>query len=189
MKNNYESILGKYSDSKSVGKSKAKNEKKMPLMATYEQRYKGLTKTVTEPVPTPTLEEKIKAKAVKPVPPKKPERIPVTIGGNRYLLGTDEAMSEIRVHRIANLANQMLEEAKGTNPGLTNSKAAILALIDLCDLYIGLQDKNSNMKTELMYLQQQDFINKSAKAVEPTPMEKLADEVKEKENTKTNEKK
>ena len=126
MKESNKSILGKYSDSKS---KKTKSEKKMPLMANYEQRYKGLTKTVTEPVPTPTLEEKIKAKTVKPVPPKKPDRIPVTIGGNRYLLGTDEVMSEIRIHMIANLANQMLEEAKGTNPGLTNSKVAILALI------------------------------------------------------------
>ena len=182
MKENAKSILGMYSDSKSLGKTKT--EKKMPLMATYEQRYKGMAKTFTEPVPTPTLEEKIKARTIVPEKPKKQSSIPVTIGGNRYLLGTDENMSEIRIHRSATLANNMLEEAKSTNPGLTNSKTAILALIDLCDMYITLQDNNSNMKTDLMYLQQQDFLNKSSKVVEPTPMEKLADEGKEKKNDK-----
>ena len=70
---------------------------------------------------------------------------------------------------------QMLDEAKSTNPGLATSKTAILALIDLCDEYLTLKDSNSNIKTDLMYYQQQDFINKSAQQVEPTPMEKLAD--------------
>ena len=136
-----------------------------------------MAKSVTEPEPVQTLEEKIRAREIKPVIPKAPSRVPVMIGGNRYLLGTDEDMSEARIHKIANLANSMLEEAKSTNPGLANSKAAILALIDLCDDYLTLRDKNSNLKTELMYYQQQDFINKSAQAqaVEPTPMEKLAD--------------
>ena len=182
MKENAKSILGKYSDSKSLGKTKS--EKKLPLMETYEQRYKGMAKTFTEPAKVMTLEEKIKARTISPELPKKQNKIPVTIGGNRYLLGSDETMSEIRIHRIANLANSMLEEAKGTNPGLTNSKVAILALIDLCDMYITLQDKNSNMKTDLMYLQQQDFLNRSSKAVEPTPMEVLANERKETESDK-----
>ena len=182
MKDNTRSILGQYSDNK-IGKKK-KEEKKMPLMATYEQRYKGMAKALTEPVKIPTLDEKIKAKTIKVVPEPKPKRIPVTIGGNRYVLGTDDVMSEFKIHKIENLANTMLEEAKSTNPGLTNSKAAILALIDLCDMYLNLKIENSNMKTELMYYQQQDFINKSSKSVEPTPMEKLADEEKDNKSDK-----
>ena len=177
MRNTSESILGKYAipQKKSEKRSSDNEEKKIPLMAEYEQRYKGIVRSVTEPAPVQTLEEKIKARENKPQLPKPPRRIPVTIGGNRYLLGSDDEMSELRIHRIATLANKMLDEAKSTNQGLTNSKAAILALIDLCDEYLTLQEKNSNLKTELMYYQQQDFINKSAQSVEPTPMEKLAD--------------
>lgn len=177
MRNTSESILGKYAIPQKKGsKSSSDAEaKKMPLMAEYEQRYKGMVRSVTEPEPVQTLEEKIKARDIKPEIPKAPNRIPVTIGGNRYLLGCDDTTTEERIHRIANLANKMLDEAKSTNPGLATSKTAILALIDLCDEYLTLKDSNSNIKTDLMYYQQQDFINKSAQQVEPTPMEKLAD--------------
>lgn len=172
MKKTSSSILGKYSDKKMD--KKAEEESQIPRLAHYEQRYKGMAKSITEPVPVPTLEEKIKARDEKPVEERN-TRIPVVIGGTRYLLGTSETVSELRIHRIATLANKFLEEAKSTNPGLTNSKTAILALIDICDEYISLKSEYDNLKTELMYYQQQDLINKSANKVEPTPMEVLAD--------------
>lgn len=172
MKKTTSSILGKYSEKKMD--KKTKEEPHVPMMANYEQRYKGMAKAVTEPVPVPTLDEKIQARENKPEIEKN-QRIPVVIGGTRYLLGTSEAVSERQVQRIATLANSFLEEAKNTNPGLTNSKTAILALIDICDEYLSLKSENDNLKTELMYYQQQDLINKSANKVEPTPMEKLAE--------------
>ncbi|MCQ2466217.1 MAG: cell division protein ZapA [Clostridia bacterium] len=167
------SILGQYSDSK-MSKKQSSEQQAVPPMATYEQRYKGMVKAVTAPVPAPTLEQKIKARE-NPVVEEKPVRVPVVIGGTRYLLGTSEEMSVKRINKIANIANALLEEAKSTNPGLTNSKAAILALIDASDEILSLKTEISNLKTELMYYQQQDFINKSAIPVEPTPMEKLAE--------------
>ena len=176
MRNTTESILGKYfTPQKKEASEPKKEEKTKPVMAEYEQRYKGIVESVTRPAPVMTLEEKIRARDIKPEPPKAPNRMPVVIGGNRYLLGCDDSTSEIRIHRIANLANKMLDEARNTNPGLTNSKVAILALIDLCDEYLSLKEQNSNIKTELMYYQQQDFINKSAHTIELTPVEKLAE--------------
>lgn len=175
MKNNKGSILGQYTDSKmSKTTKKEKTEQSVPLMATYEQRYKGMVKRVTEPAPVQTLEEKIKSRE-KTIVKDDVTRVPVVIGGTRYILSTSDDLSANRIHKIANLANSFLEQAKNTNPGLTNSKSAILALIDACDSYISLKNENSNLKTELMYFQQQDMINKAANHVEPTPMEILAE--------------
>lgn len=174
MKNSSKSILDQYSDTKMTKKNK--NEQQVQLMANYEQRYKGMAKSITAPVPKPTLEQKIKAREEANVNVDKPLRVPVIIGGTRYLLGANDELSVSRINKIANLANGFLEDAKSTNPGLTNSKSAILALIDACDEFISLKNEINNLKTELMYYQQQDFINKSATHLEPTPMEKLAEE-------------
>lgn len=173
MKNSSKSILGQYSDDRMSKKSKP--ETQAPAMVNYEQRYKGMVRSVTEPVHQPTLEEKIKARENIGKSDDKPVRVPVVIGGTRYLLGTSEELPLSRINKIANLANSYLEEAKSTNPGLTNSKSAILALIDACDALISLRNEVSNLKTELIYYQQQDFINKSSTHVEPTPVEKLAE--------------
>ena len=61
MRNTSESILGKYAIPQKKGsKSSSDAEaKKMPLMAEYEQRYKGMVRSVTEPEPVQTLEEKM----------------------------------------------------------------------------------------------------------------------------------
>lgn len=177
MKNsNIDSIMGKYSDT--VSKAKA-NAKKMPLMATYEQRYKGISmsRTVTEPKATLTLDERIKAKAAMSEP-KAPvatnQKVSVEIAGSHYLLGTTEDMSEARIRQIASMANSLLTDTKEDNPGLTNYKTAILALIDCCDSLLSEKDLNNNLRVDLMYYKQQDILNKSNQGVEPTPMEKLA---------------
>lgn len=61
---------------------------------------------------------------------------------------------------------------------MTN-KITTLALLDACDKLITLQDENSNMKTELMYLQQKLSLEEKAHISEPTPMEQLASEIEE----------
>lgn len=173
MRNSTRSILGQYSDAKPA--KKAKNEPQVPLMATYEQRFKGgMVKNVTAPVPKQTLEQKIQARENPVTSSDSSTRIPVIIGGTRYVLGTSDELSASRIHTIAKLTNKYFEDAKSTNPGLTNSKAAILALIDACDELVSLRNEINNLKTDLMYYQQQDFLNKSTSNIEPTPMEKLA---------------
>lgn len=173
MRNTSKSILGQYSDNKPA--KKTKNDSQVPLMANYEQRYKGgMVKSVTTPAPRQTLEQKIQARENPVSSTDNSTRIPVVIGGTRYVLGTSDDLSASRIHSIAKLTNKFFEDAKSTNPGLTNSKAAILALIDACDELVSLRNEINNLKTDLMYYQQQDFINKSSSNIEPTPMEKLA---------------
>lgn len=178
-KHNSDSMFSKYSGTP-VRKSKANRE--MPLMTTYEQRYKAtssMSKDVTEPKAVQTLEEKIESRnkisetRVSPLE----GRVSVEIAGHTYLLGANEKMSESRIRRVASLVNKILTETKDNNPGLTNSKITTLALLDACDQLVAKQDEVSNMKTELMYLQQKikvDDVHKAPK--EPTPMELLADE-------------
>ncbi len=172
MKNsNVNSIMGKYSDGK-ISNKKSEGSK-LPLMATYEQRYKGsMSKSITEPARVPTLDEKIAERNVKPVMAEEPIRVPVEIGGNRYLLSTAEDMSEDRIRRIALTANKFFEEARSTNPGLTNSKAGILALVDACELLLQLRTENDSLKTELLYLQNQEYLA-SRKNKKLTPMDEL----------------
>ena len=60
MKKSSQSIMSKYSD-KTVKKkpsSKVASDD-LPLMANYEQRYKGMSKELTKQQPKPTLNEKI----------------------------------------------------------------------------------------------------------------------------------
>lgn len=182
-KNNSESIMGKYSSAKNSSKKKTESAQ---LMTTYEQRYKGsLSKDVTEPVKTQTITEKIEAKKQKssPVSPTNvPMRVSVNIAGTSYLLGCTDELSENRIKRVAAIANSILEETRDTNHGLTNSKISILALLDACDQIASLKDENSNLKTEVMYLKQQEAIAKSSIPVELTPMEKLAEEIGNEDN-------
>ena len=172
MKNsNVNSIMGKYSDGK-ISNKKSEGSK-LPLMATYEQRYKGgMTKSITEPAHIPTLDEKIAERNIKPVVTDEPIRVPVEIGGNRYLLSTAENFSEDKIRKIALTANKFFEEARSTNPGLTNSKAAILALVDACELLLQLRSENDSLKTELLYLQNQEYLA-SRKNKKLTPMDEL----------------
>ena len=121
------------------------------------------------------LEEKIAArnKKAEPVEPSI-KKVSVEISGNRYLLGCTDDMSESRIKRIAELANDILSDTKKNNPGLTNSKVTTLALIDLCDRYLTISDDAGNLRTDLMYYRQKYMEEEEQKKKDPTPMEILA---------------
>ena len=175
---NSRSLMSMYSDNKGIRKRKTSKED-LPPMTTYEQRFKGgsMTKDVTEDK-IKTLNDKIEArkKLSEPVNQLQPKRVSVEIAGSRYLLGSNEEMSEQRIKRIASKVNTILSNAKDNNPGLTNSKINALALLDACDRILTLKDENSNMRTELMYYQQKVNIEEEKDRPEPTPMELLANE-------------
>lgn len=175
---NSRSLMSMYSDNKGIRKRKTSKED-LPPMTTYEQRFKGgsMTKDVTEDK-IKTLNDKIEArkKLSEPVNQLQPKRVSVEIAGSRYLLGSNEDMSEQRIKRIASKVNTILSNAKDNNPGLTNSKVTTLALIDACDELISLMDENSNLKTELMYYTQKVKEEEKSVPLEPTPMELLARE-------------
>ena len=180
MKKSSQSIMSKYSNKNLKKKSSPVSAEDLPPIATYEQRYKGMSQDLTEQKPKQTLEEKI-AKRESLKKPKKedaelPKRVSVEINGNLYLLGCTENISEGRIRKIAALANEILTDTKESNPGLTNSKINALSLIDACDRILTLKDENSNMRTELMYLQQEVSIEEEKEKLEPTPMELLANE-------------
>ena len=181
MKKSSQSIMSKYSDKSMKKKSSSKvKAEDLPPIASYEQRYKGMSQDVTRQKPKQTLEEKIAKRESlrKPGKIEKEEvkRVSVEINGNLYLLGCTENISEGRIRKIAALANEILQDTKESNPGLTNSKINALALIDACDRILSLKDDNSNMKTELMYLQQKVSLEEEKDRPEPTPMELLANE-------------
>ncbi|MBR1797722.1 MAG: cell division protein ZapA [Clostridiales bacterium] len=176
-----QSIMSKYSDKsmKKKGSSKVTAED-LPPMADYEQRYKGMSKELTQEPPKQTLNDKIKKRESlkKPVNEEggASKKVSVEINGNLYLLGCTEDISEARIRKIAALTNEILNTTKENNPGLTNSKINALALIDACDRILTLKDENSNMRTELMYLQQKVMLEEEKEKSEPTPMELLANE-------------
>lgn len=179
-KNSSHSIMQRYSSTRSV--KRKTSEEDMPLMTTYEQRYKGpsMTRELTAPKPVKTLDEKIEARKQNEEKKHKDPtegRVSVEIGGSYYLLGSTEDVSPSRIKRIAALANSIISDTKDSNPGLTNSKINILALVDACDRLITANDENSTLKTEIMYRDQQERIAKINHPVEPTPMEKLAEEI------------
>lgn len=181
MKKSSQSIMSKYTDKTVKKKSSSKvSAEDLPLMANYEQRYKGMSKEITKQQPKPTLDEKI-ARRESLKSPKKEDvsvsnKVSVEINGNLYLLGCTENISEARIRKIAALTNEILNETKENNPGLSNSKINALALIDACDRILTLKDENSNYKTELMYFQQKVNIEEEKEKPEPTPMELLANE-------------
>ena len=174
-KNNSQSLMSKYSDG-SLKKKKATNNEPAPLMTTYEQRYKGMSKDITQTPAPKTLDEKIQSRNKKAETPAQEEnsRVSVEIAGTHYLLGCTEQMSASRIRRLASLVNSILSEAINDNPGLTNSKVTTLALLDACDKLLEARDELSNMKTENMYLQQKMKLGKEQEVKEPTPMEQLA---------------
>jgi len=181
MKKNSQSLMSKYSEKPMKKKRTAsKSEDELPVMTHYEQRYKGMSRELTEKKPPETLDEKIKKRESLKKPSKTqsemPSKVQVEIGGNHYLLGCTENISEARIRKIAAIANEILTTTKESNPGLTNSKINALALIDACDRLLSLKDENSNMKTELMYLQQKVNLEEESIKSEPTPMEILASE-------------
>lgn len=173
--NHGKSIMSKYAEHIKSSKSDADSK---TLMTTYEQRYKGessMSATFTQPPKHQTLEEKIAARTKKKEPEEPSiKKIPVEIAGSRYLLGCTGDMSEARIRRIAELANEVLSDTKKNNPGLTNSKVTTLALIDLCDRLITSTDEAGNLKTDLMYYRQKYMEEEEQKKKEPTPMEILA---------------
>lgn len=184
MKKKSQSLMSKYSEKpmKRKKSSSSTDYSDLPIMASYEQRYKGgMSKEVTETKPAPTLDDKI-AKRESLKKPKKeeteaPKKVAVEINGNPYLLGCTAEISESRIRKIAALANEILLDTKEANPGLTNTKINALALIDACDRILSLKDENSNMKTELMYFQHKISIEEENSKSEPTPMEILANEI------------
>ena len=173
MKRSNSSILGKYSENN----LKKKKDKAIPAMVSYEQRYKGdiMSKDVTEPVKPMTLDEKIARRDGKE---EKPDilsnRVSVSIGDNTYLLGSNEEYSEARIRKVAQLADEIYKETKENNPYIATNKTAILSLIESCDRYLKLKEELNNMRTELMYFKQKDYINAEKNESEPTPMEKLS---------------
>lgn len=181
-----QSIMSKYSDKSMKKKTTSSKTTKtveyddLPLMANYEQRYKGMSKELTKEQPKQTLNEKIaKRESLKKSsdePKNDPKRVSVEINGNLYLLGCTENISESRIRKIAALTNEILNDTKKNNPGLTNSKINALALLDACDRILTLKDENSNMRTELMYYQQKVNLEEEKDRPEPTPMELLANE-------------
>lgn len=172
---NADSIMSKYTDAKLKTKKHASGE--MPLMAAYEQRYKGgMSRTVTEPKKQETLSEKISSRDIPEQRAPEPVRVPVEIGGTRYLLGTSDDMSESRIRSVASCANRILTDVMENNTGLTNSKTAILALIDCCDMLLSAKEERDSLKLELLYLEQRERAAQKENPIEPTPMEKLADE-------------
>lgn len=188
-KSNTGNMFSRYSETPSKKRRLVKDD--IPLMATYEQRYKGpsMTRDLTENKPVQTLDEKIKAREAltRPKTDNSPKRVSVEIAGHNYLLGSTDDMSEARIRRIASTVNSILNQAKDNNPGLTTNKVTTLALLDACDRLITLQDENSNMKTELMYLQQKLALEEQAHVSEPTPMEQLASDSEEKKHDKKTE--
>ena len=179
MKKSSQSIMSKYSEKSMKKKSSSKvSSEDLPLMANYEQRYKGMSKEVTKEQPKPTLDEKIarreNLRRSQKEEKSESKRVSVEINGNMYLLGCTENISEARIRKIAALTNDILSNTKENNPGLSNSKINALALIDACDRILSLKDENSNLKTELMYYQQK--ANLEEERPEPTPMELLANE-------------
>ncbi len=183
-----QSIMSKYSDKSmkkkpsNPGTKRSGTTEDLPLMADYEQRYKGMTKEFTKEQPRETLDEKIARKERKGKIREEdntPKKVPVEINGSLYLLGCTENISEARIRRIAALTNEILSDTKENNPGLVNSKINALALIDACDRILTLRDENNNMRTELMYLQQKLSLEEEKEKSEPTPMELLANEKKD----------
>ncbi len=173
MKKSNSSILGKYSDNN----LKKRKGREIPVMVSYEQRYKGdsLAKDVTEPVKPMTLNEKIARKADKEdKPDPMSRRVSVNIGDNTYLLGSNDEISESRIRKVAQLADEIYKETKENNPYIATNKTAILSLIECCDRYLTLKDEISDMRTELMYYKQKDYLNEEKSRPEPTPMEKLS---------------
>lgn len=152
-----------------------KNEK--PLMVTYEQRHKSnssMLKDFTEPTKLLTLDEKIRKREeeASSIEEKATDsRIKVEINGTRYLLGASDELSPSKILKIANLANKIVEEAKEENPGLTNSKLMLLALLDASEMIIDQAIEIDNMKTDLLYYKRKDIINTQSKPVEPTFIE------------------
>lgn len=181
MKKKSQSLMSMYSEKPMKKKNSTGSDKNMPLMANYEQRYKGgLSKEFTENK-TETLDDKISKreslKKPKPEATESVKKVSVEINGNPYLLGCTEDISESRIRKIAALANEILYDTKEDNPGLTNTKINALALIDACDRILSLKDENSNLKTELMYLQHRVNVEEEHTKFEPTPMEMLANEI------------
>jgi len=174
MKKSNSSILGKYSDNN----LRKRKDKTVPAMVNYEQRYKGdsLAKDVTEPVKPMTLNEKIAKKSGKSEDKPDPmsKRVSVSIGDNTYLLGSNDEISEARIRKVAALADEIYKETKENNPYIATNKTAILSLIECCDRYLTLKDELSDMRTELMYYKQKDYINEEKSKPEPTPMERLS---------------
>ena len=181
MKKSSQSIMSKYSEKSMKKKSSGKvSHEDLPPIASYEQRYKGMSKEVTKEQPKPTLDEKIaKRESLKKSKNEEStgsKKVSVEINGNLYLLSCTENISEARIRKIAALTNDILTNTKENNPGLSNSKINALALIDACDRILTLKDENSNMRTELMYYQQKANLGEEKERPEPTPMELLANE-------------
>lgn len=174
------SIMSKYSDTIS---SKRIVSADKPKIVDYQPRYQGtnLSKDITAPKPSQTLEEKISSREGKPVessvrPQQDNSKVSVEIAGTKYLIGCTDDMSEGRIRKVAEMANKLLSDNKEEYPGLTNSKLTMLTLLEACDKIITLTDEKNNLRTDLMYYQQQDLISKNSHPVDPTPMEILVQE-------------
>ena len=95
---------------------------------------------------------------------------------------SDDATSE-RIIKVGELAAEIYDETRKSNPYIATLKTAVLSLFECCDRLLTLRSENNVLKTELMYYKQKDQLNNESKErdSEPTPVEKLAITVKHNE--------
>lgn len=193
-------IYGKYSGFSGGKKTKAKQTSSVDLNENeYRQRPRSKLVEISRDVPQPTLEEKIKAKEVtneensSELPmnkaintDKKNSRVQVEIWGRNYYLGSREGLSEDKIRRVAEFADSLLTKTSDNNPGLIDSRVAILALLDCAEKYIELEDKYNNMRTDYMYYRSKEEEKLKTNPIEDTPMQDFFDS-KEKEVKDTEE--
>lgn len=181
-------IYGRYSNN-SGKKSKSKKQTDEMLDNEYKQLYRSKLVEISREVPKPTLEERIKAKENKIVSQsditspvnksvnedKKSSRIQVEIWGRSYYLGSKNELSEDKIRKIAGFADELLVKTTEKNPGLIESRVAILALLDCSEKYLELLDKYNNMRVDYLYYRQKEEENMQTNPIEDTPMQDYID--------------
>lgn len=179
-------LYGKYSNASS-GKKPRQSKSTLDLNDNeYRQRPRSRLVEISREAPKPTLEEKIKAKENSQVSEsyeklspmnksvntdKQSSRVQVEIWGRNYYLGSREGLSEDKIRRVAEFADSLLTKTSENNPGLIDSRVAILALLDCSEKYIELEDKYNNMRTDYMYYRQKEEEKFKGNPIEDTPMQ------------------
>ncbi len=171
-------LYGKYSTfsgKSGSGKNMKKKESTKELINNeYKQLHRSKLVEISRDNPKPTLEEKIQAKvsgAKKESKIKEKSRVEVEILGRNYFIGSRDGLSEAKIKKIAEFANDLLIKTTSDNPGLIESRAAILALLDCAERYIQLEEKYNNMRVDYLYYQQKEEENLQTNPIEDTPMQ------------------
>lgn len=185
-------LYGKYSNKTSVKKSKTSQKTVDLIDNEYKQRPRSKLVEISRDTPRPTLEEKIRLKEgsegdsldsnmqLSPMnkavnTDKQNKRVQVEIWGRHYYLGSREGLSEDKIRRVAEFADSLLTKTSDNNPGLIDSRVAILALLDCSEKYIELEDKYNNMRTDYIYYRQKEEEKFKGNPIEDTPMQDFFD--------------